>query len=178
MEIRPLPAEEAAVRRFVEELWLPYHRALEAIVDAHGLADDADLLDAEVEFRLDRLGAASHRAWVAVDGTDDERSQADAELAALDGSFAGFVATDVDESPPVFDRPDRLVVGDVYVREPYRGTGLARDLIDVAAERAREVGCAELALDVDADNERAIAFYEKLGFETRRRRMRAAVDES
>ena len=172
MELRRLPAEEAAVRRYVEELWLPFHRELEATVDAHGLADDVDIVGEEVEFRLDRLESADYRAWLAV----DEASKGDVEFADGDGELAGFVTTDIDESPSVFDRQDRLVVGDIYVREPYRGTGLARDLIDRAVERAREAGCPELTLTVDADNERATAFYEKLGFETYRRQMKVRAD--
>lgn len=177
MEIRPLLPDEAAVRRYVEELWLPYHRDLEATVDAHALADDVDLVAEEVEFRLDLLEEESYRAWIAVDATRDERSRGDVALADVDGDLVGFVTTDVDESPTVFDRLNRLIVGDIYVREPYRGTGLARDLIDRAAERAREAGCANLTLDVDVDNERAVAFYEKLGFETHRRRMTVVVDD-
>jgi len=171
MEIRPLPAEEAAVRRYVEELWLPYHRELEATVDGDALADEdaVDLVDEEVAFRLGRLESSEYRAWIAVDGSDDLRRE--------DAALAGFVTTDVDESPTVFDRPDRLVVGDLYVREPHRGTGLAGTLIRRAADRAQETGCPELALDVDVDNERALAFYEKLGFETIRRRMTVAVED-
>ncbi|MFB6296163.1 MAG: GNAT family N-acetyltransferase [Halobacteriales archaeon] len=191
MHLRRLPAEEAALRRYVEELWVPYHRDLEATVERHALDDDADLVAEEVEFRLDRLAADEYRAWVAVDapaegdvsGESDVIEEGDASasgacsLAAIDADLAGFVTTDVDTSPPVFDRPDRLVVGDIYVREPYRGTGLADDLIARAAERAREAGCGELALDVDVDNERAIAFYEKLGFDPYRRRLLVGVDD-
>ena len=40
-----------------------------------------------------------------------------------------------------------------------------------------EEGRAELALDIDVDNERAVAYYEKLGFESVRYRMRVPVDE-
>jgi ribosomal protein S18 acetylase RimI-like enzyme len=69
------------------------------------------------------------------------------------------------------------VVGDIYVRESSRGSGLARDLMARAERRAAETDCSELVLDVDVDNERALAFYEKMGFETLRRRMRVAVDE-
>ncbi|RDI69910.1 GNAT family N-acetyltransferase [Halopelagius longus] len=172
MEIRRLPADEAAVRRYVEELWLPYHRHLEATVDAHALADDIDLVAEETEFRLDLLETESHRTWIAVDGTDSDGSRG-----GLDGELAGFVATDVDESPVVFDRPDRLVVGDIYVRGPYRGRGIARELLSRAAKRARETGCSELTLDVDADNEHARSVYETLGFETRRRQMTVAAEE-
>lgn len=179
MEIRRLPADRDAVRRYVEELWLPYHRDLEATVDRHALADDVedvDLVAEEVEFRLDRLEVESYRAWVAVDGSRSGRKKDDGNRVDVDDELTGFITTDVDESPPVFDRPDRLIVGDFYVREPYRGTGLARELLHRAAERARETGCSELALDVDVENERAIAFYEKLGFETSRRRMLVPVD--
>jgi ribosomal protein S18 acetylase RimI-like enzyme len=164
VSLRRLPAEEPPVRRFVRELWLPYHRELEATVEDHRLADDVDLVEEEVPFRLDRLDTDGYRLWVAADDGGD-------------GALVGFVATDVDRSPSVFDRPDRLVVGDVYVREGYRGTGLADGLVDRAAERARDAGCAELALDVDVDNDRAIAFYERLGFETRRHRLCVAVDD-
>lgn len=171
MHVRRLPPEEAAVRRYIEELWIPYNRDLAATVDAHALADDVDLLAEELEFRLDRLESDGYRAWVAVDGDPAEGTP----LAEVDADLSGFVTTEVEESPSVFAWPDRLVVCDLYVREPSRGTGLAEDLMARAAERAREAGCAAVVLDVDVDNERAIAFYEKLGFETVRRRMRAGV---
>ena len=50
--------------------------------------------------------------------------------------------------------------------ERYRGTGLAREIVDRARTRARESGCTEMKLEVDVDNDRALAFYEKVGFET------------
>lgn len=178
VKIQPLPADEGAVRRYVEELWLSYHHDLEAIVDNHALADNVDLISEEVTFRLNRLKEESYRAWVAVDETSDEVTKRDDSLTDGDGSFVGFITTNVDESPSVFERPSRLVIGDIYVREPYRGTGLANELIDHATDRARETECEELALDVDVENERAIAFYESLGFEIHRHRMRVAIDES
>lgn len=177
MQLHRLPADEAAVRRYVEELWLPYHRELEATVDDHTLADDVDLVAEETAFRLDLLESDSHRTWVGVDGISEEDSECDVDLADGDGELVGFVTTDLDESPTVFDYPDRLIVGDIFVREPYRGTGVARTLIDRAVERAREAGCPELTLEVDVDNERAVAFYEKLGFEPHRCQMTAAVDD-
>jgi ribosomal protein S18 acetylase RimI-like enzyme len=177
MEIRLLPADEAAVRRYVEELWLPYHRELEATVDAHQLADGIDLVAEEVEFRLDRLEAEGYRAWVAVDEDPAGVTHDGGDIADDKGELAGFVTTEIDEPPTVFDRSNRLFIGDIYVRESYRGDGLARDLVDRAAERARMMDCSELALDVDVDNERAIAFYEKLGFESYRRQLTVPVDE-
>jgi ribosomal protein S18 acetylase RimI-like enzyme len=42
---------------------------------------------------------------------------------------------------------------------------------------AREDGCEQLVLEVDIDNERALAYYEKLGFEVGKYRMRVPVEE-
>ncbi|APW98349.1 N-acetyltransferase [Halobiforma lacisalsi AJ5] len=181
MEIRRLPADEAAVRRYLERLWVPFNRELEGIAEGFALADDVDPVESELEYRLDRLEEDSYRAWVAVDADSGHsrargRGREQEPLAEVDGEFAGFVATEVDEPPSTFDRPDRLVIRDIYVGEPYRGTGLARELIDRARTRARERGCSEFALEVDVENERALAFYEKLGFETVRRTMVADVD--
>jgi GNAT superfamily N-acetyltransferase len=91
---------------------------------------------------------------------DDERP---AEIAGGAVRPVGSVTTDIDEAPAVFDRPDRLVVDDIYVREPYRRAGLARELMTYATDRARAVGCPELAFDVDADNPQVVALDEKWG---------------
>ncbi|ADQ67147.1 acetyltransferase [Halogeometricum borinquense DSM 11551] len=188
MKLRHLPANESAVRRYVEELWLPYHRELEATVETHALADDVDIVTEEVAFRLDWLNREGHRVWVAFDEsntTDANETVNDHVPDADTGAFSdpetvpvGFVTTECSEAPSVFDRTDRLCVGDIFVCEPYRGTGLANELVRRAAEDARERGCSELALDVDVDNGRAVAFYESLGFETTRRQMVADVAES
>ena len=97
MEIRRLPAEEDAVRRYAEELWLPYHRDLEAAVESHGLAEDADLVAEEVAFRMDRLDSADYRAWVAVESGSDTATDG-VPLAETDGELVGFVTTDRNES--------------------------------------------------------------------------------
>jgi len=172
MEILRLPADEAAVRRYMEDLWIPYMRDLEAIVDSFALADDVDLMAEELGFQLNRLEDDDCRGWVAVDGSDEEGNLADS-----DGDFVGFIITKIDEAPDSFARPGQLIISELYVHEPYRGTGLARELVDRARTRAREMGCGELKLDVDVDNERAIAFYEKLDFEPSRYTMVASVEE-
>lgn len=175
MKLVALPAEEDAVRRYTEDLWIPFNRELEGVVEEFALAEDVDVVDEEVEFRLDRLDSEGYRGWVAVDGLPE--GTGDVDLATVDADLAGFLLTSVDEAPTVFDQPDRLVIGDIYVREQYRGEGLARDLVDRAAERAREAGCEEVVLDVDVGNDRALAFYEKCGFETYRHRMGVDVED-
>lgn len=173
MKLLPVPDEEAAIRRFVEELWLPYHRTLESIVDPHALAPDVDVVAEEVEFRLDQSTDEDREVWLAVDADSNES----VDVTRSEVQFAGFISADVDEAPSVFRCPDRLVVRDVFVREPYRGTGVGHELIRHAAGLAREAGCEEIALDVHVDNDRAVGFYESLGFETSRRTLFANVDE-
>ena len=59
---------------------------------------------------------------------------------------------------------------DLLESESYR----AWIAVDTDEDVADEDADADLA---DVDNERALAFYEKLGFEPRRHRMRVPVDE-
>lgn len=172
MQLRRLPAREAPVRRVVETLWEPFHQELATTVERFGLADDADHVAAQTEFLCDRLDTDDYHTWVAV---ADEAVGVD--IASPDADLVGFVATSRDEAPDSFDRPDRLVIADLYVRPTHRGTGLVDDLLDRAVRHARETGCLELALDVDTDNERASAVYDRRGFETVRHRRVRRVDD-
>jgi ribosomal protein S18 acetylase RimI-like enzyme len=47
----------------------------------------------------------------------------------------------------------------------------------VLIQHAREDGAVELALQVDVDNDRALAYYDKLGFDVARYRMHVPVEE-
>ncbi|MFU8866683.1 hypothetical protein [Natronococcus sp.] len=87
MEFQRLRPDEAAVRRYVEELWLPSHRELESTVDGHALADDVDLVAREVAYRLERLAADGHRTWLAVDGPDAHGSIGSAFCPDSDGDL-------------------------------------------------------------------------------------------
>ena len=74
----------------------------------------------------------------------------------------------------VFLLPERLafvwdaaVVNELYVAPERRGTGVADDLLEAATELAREqdLPLDRLLLDVDPGNDRALAFYDRHGFE-------------
>ena len=53
---------------------------------------------------------------------------------------------------------------DLYVSEAGRGKGLGRGLIEAAAERAADRGCRRIELDVNEQNESALALYLSTGF--------------
>ena len=61
---------------------------------------------------------------------------------------------------------DAAVINEIYVEPEARGTGLADDLMTRAVEHARQqdLPLDRLVLDVDRDNERARAFYDRHGF--------------
>jgi aminoglycoside 6'-N-acetyltransferase I len=52
----------------------------------------------------------------------------------------------------------------IYVKESYRKTGIATQLIQRAEQWAKENGSSQLASDVEIDNEQSIQFHKKSGF--------------
>jgi ribosomal protein S18 acetylase RimI-like enzyme len=83
-----------------------------------------------------------------------------------------------DDSPPagvlqlrfrfgIWWAAEDALVEDLYVEESARGSGLGRALLDLAIEQARERGCRRLELDVNDNNEAALALYRSAGFGNR-----------
>ncbi|MFB6090678.1 MAG: N-acetyltransferase family protein [Halobellus sp.] len=62
---------------------------------------------------------------------------------------------------------DAAVLNELYVAPAYRGTGVADDLFEaaLACARGQDLPLDRMVLDVDRENERARAFYERYGFE-------------
>jgi ribosomal protein S18 acetylase RimI-like enzyme len=69
-------------------------------------------------------------------------------------------------------------VEDVFVRADARGSGLGRELVSAAIDRARERGCRRLELDTGADNAPAQGLYRSLGFRDHGIFMRRRIDEN
>ncbi len=58
-----------------------------------------------------------------------------------------------------------LLLEDVILSREYRGRGLGRRLVEHVLKWARENGLARVTLMTDQDNQAALDFYHKLGFE-------------
>lgn len=56
-----------------------------------------------------------------------------------------------------------LLIKILWIARPYRKQGLGRALVEDACARARKVGCHSVWLETS--NNRALAFYNRLGFE-------------
>jgi hypothetical protein len=121
MHIRRVRASDGPIRRYMEELWLPYRRELGEMVEAQGLSSEFDI-ETEIEWHIDRFETADSRLWVALDDVDDST----APLEEIDATFAGFISVDLETTPSAFDWPDRLVVGDFLSQGVVSWSGAGR----------------------------------------------------
>jgi ribosomal protein S18 acetylase RimI-like enzyme len=53
---------------------------------------------------------------------------------------------------------------DLFVHADARGSGLGRELVGAALQRARQRGCARMDLDANEANEPALELYRSVGF--------------
>ena len=77
------------------------------------------------------------------------------------GAVAGFCIVHVERALKGL----RAYVVTLDVAPLYRRQGLARQMIEHAEQQAAEAGCDAMALHVSVENEGAIAFYEREGYE-------------
>ena len=99
-----------------------------------------------------------YRAWL-----DDSRVGVwVAELSG--GAPVGYLVVAPDVLPLPDLQADDLEVKRIYLLHRVQGTGLGRRLMDVAIAFARNARSPRLLLGVYGGNDRAISFYEHLGF--------------
>jgi len=83
-------------------------------------------------------------------------------LAWLDGRPVGLI--DCFAGFSTFAARPLLNVHDIVVRAELRGRGIGQALLRWAEDRARELGCCKLTLEVLSNNMRAMASYQQAGF--------------
>jgi len=83
-------------------------------------------------------------------------------LAWLDGQAVGLI--DCFAGFSTFAARPLLNVHDIVVRQDMRGQGIGQALLAWAEERARQLGCCKLTLEVLSNNTRAMASYQQAGF--------------
>ena len=139
--------DEVKATRYAEKLTEAYRERWLAWVDRCG-ADRAGCVT---------VAEAREGAGEAVDSAIGERDPGG-------GDLVGYVFVLPEQLAFVWDA---AVVNELYVAPDHRGTGLADDLLAAAVDVARrqELPLDRLLLDVDPENDRAVAFYERHGFE-------------
>jgi GNAT superfamily N-acetyltransferase len=130
---------------------------------------------ATYEAKLDETYRREYLDWVRRCVAENERAVQVAERAG--GRESGGDGDATGESDPVgyvFVLPaslsciwDAAVLNEVYVDPAWRGTDVADALLAAALSVAREQALPldRIVLDVDRENDRAQAFYERWGFE-------------
>ncbi|MEF8800966.1 MAG: N-acetyltransferase [Halolamina sp.] len=162
MEIRPYePPDEAGLwqRKRDFELGLGSGTGGEKKETKYEGKLDEQYREAWLEWVERCVGADERCVTVAVDETATE----DPSAGPAD-AVAGYVFVLPESHRFIWDA---AVLNELYLSPAYRGTGVADDLIDAAVAFARdqELPLERFVLDVDRENDRAKAFYERHGFE-------------
>lgn len=84
-------------------------------------------------------------------------------VAEIDGVIVGFAGTAPTRDEDIPPETAELVM--INVLEDHAGQGVGRTLMQTAEEHWRKIGARAAVLWVLADNERARAFYTRLGWE-------------
>ncbi len=132
---------------------------------ALGGGTGGDSKQARYEGKLDADYREGYLDWVERCVSEERRAvQVTGREGGAGASLSGYVFVLPESLTYVWDA---AVVNEVFVREPHRGTGVADDLLEAALTVAREQDTPldRVVLDVDPDNERARAFYDRWGFE-------------
>ena len=79
----------------------------------------------------------------------------DEKAVGLINCFAGF---------STFAAKPLLNIHDIVTRDDRRGQGIGQALLHWAEQRARQLGCCKLTLEVLSNNTRALAAYQRAGF--------------
>lgn len=84
-------------------------------------------------------------------------------LAFEDGKTIGCASISYINIMPTFDHPTgkRAHLMNVYTNEKFRGQGIARKMVNILIDEAKERGCTEISLDA---TEMGRPLYKKVGF--------------
>ncbi len=103
--------------------------------------------------------------------------------AALSPTVVGIVATNTEQHIVAYasfqwhEADNGSGFFGICIQRQYRGLGLGEALMQRVAEIAKDVGPPVMSLTVQEANPRAVALYQKMGFEIIREQMRNQVEE-
>lgn len=97
-------------------------------------------------------------------------------VAKLNGIVVGYALTNIKEKniPPLVWRKV-LLIDEVCVEKSFRGQGIGKQMMEEVHALARAFGCTDLQLNVYAQNDEAVGFYQKCGFMIRKIDMQRKV---
>jgi len=102
-----------------------------------------------------------YACWLA-----DHKYKAWLALASAGGAPVGYLILGPADLPLVDPDPRDCEIKRVYLLSRYQGGGVGRELVQRAIDEAKSRGARRVLLGVYSGNERAISFYQRLGFAT------------
>lgn len=113
------------------------------------------------ERKLDEVYRESYLAWVERCVDEDERA---VQVIERDNALVGYVFVLPESLSHIWDA---AVLNELYLRPEHRGGDAGDELMEGALSYARNqsIPLDRMVLDVDRENDRAQAFYERWGFE-------------
>ena len=85
-------------------------------------------------------------------------------VADTNPSLAGFLIATIEKNIPIYQLEEFGFIHDVWVDPQHRRSGIARALVEEAANRFRAMGIAQLRLETAAANEHARDLFTACGF--------------
>ncbi len=100
-------------------------------------------------------------------------------VAAVGEKPVGFVHAIIKDAPaiPIFVPRRYAIVDNIGVKPEFRNQGIGRLLMDTIHKWAITKGATSIELNVYEFNQTAIAFYQRLGYETYSRRMSRTLNK-
>jgi len=152
---------DVLVRRIGADDWQQTRATrLAALADAPYAFSSTLARELAFEDEVWRSRAASGRTFGAFDGTTIIGLATGLPADELGGPAT---AVSAGEDPLASAQRDWHLVG-MWVAPDFRGQGVADRLVEAVCEEARQAGAGCVALWVTEMNDRAIAFYQRLGF--------------
>ena len=89
-------------------------------------------------------------------------------VAKLDGSLVGYVVlSTMEKGGPGTVEQKVMRVDSICVDEPLRGHGIGKYMMHDVRALAKAFGCKQIILGVHPENDKAVGFYQKCGFQIR-----------
>ncbi len=84
-------------------------------------------------------------------------------VADIDGKVIGYLTINFNKA--LLDIGTTAIIDELVVHKNYRGRGIGNRLVDNAVRKARELGCSEIGVGTECENEKAREFYKRCGFD-------------